>query len=216
MSAIIEVELRGPLDAELRGRSCTAAKFHDLLIDRGAQLKGREKRLLLDLSTDPIESRALDVRVRSINGRSEIVVKRGGISQSAREEARVCLADHQLHQAVRLCAMLGYSTAVACDRRRIKYQLDDLEIVVEEVRYFSQPDKLHSSFFEAELIATEETKVQAEARVRERLDQLGLPIFERSEFNAYVHKLNQEANFIYRVGQDPESMLDGFQAESRV
>jgi len=214
MPVSIEVELRGPLDSELRGRVFSAAAFHDLLIAQGAVMKGREKRLLLDLSTEPIETRALDVRVRSINGRTEIVVKKGTISQSAREESRVCLTKGQLHEAVRLCAMLGYSTAVACDRRRVKYQLEDIEFVVEEVRFFSEPDRLHSIFFEAEVVSSTEGKEKAEAGLRDWLVMHELPIFLEDEFNEYVNKLNLEANFLYRVGHHPESMLDGFQSES--
>lgn len=198
MKKNIEVELRGPL----------AGQEYDRLLGQCAQrgrLVGRENRFLVDFSTfiEGIGERRLDVRTRITNGHVELVVKKGAFGDVAREEAVVGVVGSDPGPAFQLLALLGYRRGVACDRGIYRYALPgDVEIAIQDVRRYGCNGEIHSRFFEAEILCGESGVVEAERRLRALLDELGLRVFDKVEWNEYVRVMNQEANGVFDIDRD--------------
>ncbi len=200
----IEVELRVPLDEEQYSR------LESLLNEQG-QLIARENRFLIDYSTfiEGIGTRKLDVRVRVTNGEVEIVVKQGEFGGSSRYEAMVGIQNNDLESALRVMALLGYRRGVAADRGITRYQLADVAVAIQEVRYYGQPGKIHSRFFEAEILSDEDTREQAETALRSMLASYGFRPFSVDDWNAYIALLNKEANGTFDFDVDGPASVKG-------
>jgi adenylate cyclase class IV len=201
-SAAIEVELRGPIEEAAYQRLLNHASKEGVAVRR-------ENRLLIDYSTfiEGIGERTLDVRARITNGAPEIIVKKGRFGGSAREEVAVPIRSATLESAVRLLAMIGYEKGVACDRGISRFSLNGIEFAIQDVRIFGEPTRVHSRFFEAEIVTTPEGKDGAEAKVRATLDELGLKSFGEVEWYAYVETMNREANGVFDASLDDVSKL---------
>lgn len=195
---VIEVELRGPLDA------ADYTRLLSYLEGAGAK-PALENRFLIDYSTfiEGIGGRKLDVRARITNGRPEIVIKRGAFGGAAREEAVAPISSTSIGPAVAVLALLGYKRGVACDRGIARYRVGDIEIAVQDVRRFDLPGEIHSRFFEVEIQTDHAGKLIAETRLREFAAAIGLRIFSSDEWNAYVAVMNAEANGVYDFDADP-------------
>lgn len=192
----IEVELRGPL-SDLEHTTLV-----EYLTIHGHFVK-KQNRFLLDFSTflEGVGERKLDVRVRVTNGKVEMVVKKGKFGGTAREEASV-FPQGSLAETLKFMHLLGYEKAVACDRGIVRYEVDGIEVAIQDVRVFSKPGTIHSRFFEAEIMADESGKDAAVAQIRSFILARGLREFTEEEWNHYVGKMNTEANGIFDYTTD--------------
>lgn len=194
----IEVELRGPLDE-------TAYKNLMSVLDKKGTLIKHQNRFLLDYSTflEGIGERTLDVRVRTTNGKVEIIVKKGKFGGTSREEVSVFPEGESFENTLKLMSLLGYNKAVACDRSIIRYMIDGIEIAIQDVNDYTHPGSIHSRFFEAEIMcSSEEEKEQAIIKIRKFLADNNLREFAEQEWNEYVAKMNQEANGVFDYQND--------------
>lgn len=183
----IEVELRGPLDE-------AGYKTIQAYLDANGKHTNSQKRVFFDLSQAiGINNRTLDVRVKTTNGKIQIVVKKSISESSSREEAEVNIEAGSLKQALHALALLGYPKGVSGIREIERYTVGEIEFAVQSVMRIDNGE-LHSRFYEAEIMANPENKDEAEKRLRELLAEIKLPVFDREGWNAYEAKLNREAN----------------------
>ncbi|MEJ7610475.1 MAG: hypothetical protein WKF88_04780 [Ferruginibacter sp.] len=189
----IEVELRGPLG------ETGYQKLMSVLQTRGT-LINTQNRFLLDYSTflEGIGERTLDVRVRTTNGKVEIVVKKGKFGGTSREEVSLFPADQNFENTLKFMSMLGYNKAVACDRGITRYVIDDIEFAIQDVNDYTHQGKIHSRFYEAEIMCSNENeKDNAVEKIRAFLSENGLSEFSETDWNSYVKKMNEEANGVF-------------------
>ncbi len=195
---IIEVELRGPLDPPTYQRIIDFLRLNSRPVSV-------QNRLLLDFTTfiEGIGERKIDVRIRRTNGKLELIIKKGKFGGTSREEVSIFPEGNSLSDSLRFMNMLGYSKAVACDRRIERYQVGEIEIAIQDVNDYSSKGTIHSRFFEAEIICySEEEKEPAVEKIRFFLQANGLAEFSEAEWNSYVAKMNTEANGVFDYTTD--------------
>ena len=183
----VEVELRGPLDDKSFEALC------DYLKKSGKHIS-TQKRLFFDLSqTIGINNRTLDVRAKVTNGKIQIVIKKGLAGSASREEAEVSIEANSLKHALHVLALLGYSKGVYGERNIERYIVGEIEFAVQDAMFVSD-GKVHSRFYEAEILTTKDEQQQAEVRLRAELFEIGLSVFEIESWNTYEATLNKDAN----------------------
>lgn len=191
--AHIEVEVRGEISKE---------KFDELtnLFKQEGEFVERKERVLIDYSTSlpsqGIEGRTLDIRLRSTNGKAEIVVKKGSWGGSdARVESIARLAEGEFSSAVHAFALMGYTQGMVCHVINNVFVYQDIEFVLrEQGPYF---------VVEAELLATDQAGADiARARLEEVCTILGIELFDDTAFYAFIEKVNTEVNNVYDFEKD--------------
>lgn len=188
----IEVEIRGPL---------TKAKYGALigfLHENGKELN-EKKRVFIDYSTfleGGVEHRQKDIRIRSTNGESEIIIKLGNWGGAEnRKELSVYIKDGSFDTLVEIFGELGYVKGVLCERIIKNFLYKDVEFAVVEV-----PG--HSFYYEAEIMATsDEDHDEVLKKLQNICTDLSLKIFSKEDFFEYVAKLNSEANGIFEYSR---------------
>ncbi len=197
MQKNIEVELRGPLTEE---------SYKKLLnyLEANGNLVKKENRFLIDYSTflEGIGERKSDIRTRITNGKVELIVKKGRFGGASREEASVFVENNDLDRALHFMSLLGYKKGVAADRGIVRYQIGGIEIAIQDVRVYGAENKIHSRFFEAEIMSAEDGKKEAEMKIKKFLKNLGLSFFQESDWIGYVEKMNKEANGVFDYEKD--------------
>lgn len=194
----IEVELRGPLNEGAYQSLMSVLKTKGTLIKK-------QNRFLLDYSTflEGIGERTLDVRVRTTNGKVEIIVKKGKFGGTSREEVSLFPEGESFENTLKLMSLLGYNKAVACDRGIVRYMIDDIEFAIQDVNDYTSPGKIHSRFFEAEIMCSNEAEKElAITKIRGFLSSHDLKEFTEQEWNEYVAKMNKEANGVFDFQTD--------------
>ncbi len=188
MEKNIEVEIRGLLTPE------EYSKLKSFLDKEGEKTEEKD-RILIDYSTflpGGVEERKKDIRLRVTNGVPEIVVKLGewgGTEQ--RKELSVKTAPGTFDTLTEIFEALGYEKGVLAVRKSQVYMYKDIEFALVEV-----PG--HSYYFEAEKMAhAEENADELLEEMQAVCKELGLSVFSKEEFFAYVQKLNKEANGVF-------------------
>lgn len=179
----IEVEIRGYLTNE------DYTRLNDFLSKTGT-LKSKRERIFIDYSSS-LEDRTKDIRIRETNGVSEIMIKLGNWGGSeSREELSVTTGEKSFESLVRIFGELGHTKGTFCVRNSIVYDYNGVEFALVEV-----PN--HSYYFEAEILTDIDHSVEADAKLRQVCESLGLKVFNKDEFFQYVTKLNTEANISF-------------------
>jgi len=193
----IEIEIRGPLDDE------SHKKLLNYIDKNGRHLK-KQSRFLVDYSTflEGIGERKSDIRLRVTNGRIELIVKKGKFGASAREEASVFVEGSDLKNAFSFMALLGFKKGVAAIRGIERYDIDGIEIAIQDVIRYGKKDELHSRFYEAEIMTSNADAEEGKNRIISLLDKIGLRKFGEDDWNEYIAKLNKEANGVYDYDKD--------------
>ena len=198
MEKNIEVEVRGLLSAE----EYTRLKS---FLDENGEKKEEKDRILIDYSTflpGGVEERKKDIRLRVTNGVPEIIVRIGewGGSES-RKELSVKTAPGTFDLLTEIFAALGYEKGVLAVRKSHVYDYKDTEFALVEV-----PG--HSYYFEAERMAHDgENADELISEMNATCAGLGLTVFSKEEFFAYIQKLNKEANGVFNA---PEAIPNFF------
>jgi hypothetical protein len=140
--------------------------------------------------------------VRITNGHVGIVTKQGSFGGAARTEAIARLEGSDAASAFQVMGMLGYRKGVACDRGISRYDVDGIEIAIQDVRRYGKEPKLHSRFFEAEIMCAPEEIAQVEARIRQFMSDLNLHPIEENDWYEYVRVVNEDANGVFDLDHD--------------
>lgn len=197
---IQELELRGPLSKEEHQRLLRE------LNSRGHHL-GDYDRILLDLTSEGISGRRLDVRVRVSNGNAELVAKFGEWAGPSRQEVTVNLPQGQFEKGVEFLGLLGYKTGILCHRFIRRFSFGAAEFQLQEVIAIRsllpqlEEERGYSYFFEIERMVDEADVKLASKQLAELAAQLGLRLFPKEKFYAYVEDLNENANFKWNFGE---------------
>ncbi len=174
----IEVEIRGPLNQKQYEEITKHLK--DFFVD-----KGRFNRYVIDFTTPELYKQNLDVRARVTNGQTELVVKVGEWGTNIRQENIVKCENFK--SLVNILSVMVAKKGIAYHRVSERFEKDDMEIALIIV-----PG--HSMFYEAEICTDAEGALEAEARLVEWAKSLGLEVWQKEGFLAYVDILNKEAN----------------------
>lgn len=198
----IEIEIRGPLDD---GSHKKLLKY----IDKNGRLLKKQSRFLVDYSTflEGIGERKSDIRLRVTNGRIELIVKKGKFGGYAREEASVFLEGGDLKNAFSFMALLGFKKGVAAIRSIQRYDVEGVEIAIQDVIRYGKKDEIYGRFYEAEIMASKSEAEKGKNRIIELLDKIGLKKFGEEDWNEYIAKLNKEANGVFEYGKDDIDLL---------
>jgi len=180
-----EVELRRPLT------STDYERVSDFLLKNG-ELIANLHRFLIDYSTflEGIGTRKRDIRVRITNGQPELVVKMGEWGGTHRKEVSVLLKDSQFENAIQFLGLLGYIKGVACERIIKCYKYKGINLSLVEVPGYSY-------FFEAEKMGIETEVNLISQEMLDVIHQLGLKVFTKEEFYAYIEDLNKNVNWVF-------------------
>lgn len=185
----IEVELRGPLSKD------EFVRLNKLLKTKGS-FKLNKERILIDysifISSEGLEGRTKDIRLRVTNKIPEIIVKigkMGGIE--SRKEVSILVERGGFDKLVQAFAAIGLTKGMLCVRRSRVYMYKNIEFSLVEV-----PN--HSFYFEAEkLISSTKNKRQAQQYIKRVCKTLNLRLFNKKSFFLYIKKLNRETNEIF-------------------
>lgn len=196
MEKNIEVEIRGRLSAD----DYTRIKA---LFDSQARKVEEKDRILIDYSTflpGGVEHRKKDIRLRVTNGIPEIIVKLGEWGGSEqRKELSVKTAPGTFDLLTEIFAALGYEKGILAVRKSQVYEYKGIEFALVEV-----PG--HSYYFEAEKMAHADEDGDTIVKEMEAVcAELGLAVFTKEEFFAYIQTLNKEANGVFNAPESKEN-----------
>jgi len=192
MEKNIEVEVRGLLSDQ------EYARLKAFLDEHGRKTEEKD-RIFIDYSTflpGGVEERTRDIRIRVTNGVPEIVVKMGEWGGSEqRKELSVKTAPGTFDLLTEIFAALGFEKGILAERKSHVYEYKNTEFALVEV-----PG--HSYYFEAEKMAhAGEDADKLIGEMNELCAELGLLVFSKEEFFAYIQKLNKEANGVFNAAE---------------
>lgn len=198
----IEVEVRGLMT---KVKLATVEKF---LKTNGVFVESR-KRILIDYSLflpdGGVRNRSKDIRIRSTNGQSEIIVKIGRWGENEnREEISVKIND-KFDNLAKLFHTLGFSKGALAIRNSTIYKYDEIEFALVEV-----PD--HSYYFEAEqIVRSNDDVADTLDKINRLCKKLKLIPFNNDGFMEYIEELNSEANIMFDYPKfSPSYFKDNF------
>jgi len=170
----IEVEIRGPL---------TRSEYFNLerFLKKNGRFVQKKDRVLIDYSTEGLESRNTDIRLRATNRVPEIVIKTGKLGGSdERQELSVLTRKNNFDNLVKAFAVLGLKKGILCVRKGNIYKYKDIEFSVVEV-----PN--HSYYFEVEkLIRDNKHKNTAKQELMKMCKKLNLRVFTDKGLFSYL------------------------------
>ena len=118
----IEMEIRGPLT---KSEYLNLEKF----LKKNGRFKQKKDRVLIDYSSEGLESRKNDIRLRVTNKIPEIVIKTGKLGGSdKRQELSVLTKKNNFDNLVKIFAALGLKKGILCVRKGNIYKYKDIEL----------------------------------------------------------------------------------------
>lgn len=180
----IEIEFRGPL---------TKAGFQKLLgfLKRKGRFVKKTKRKTFVFFTD---DKTLDLKVRTTDGESEIVVKKGFWGARKREEIVLPIETKLVGVAQELLAALGYEEGVIALRETEVFVYKDVELSLVKC-----PKNYY--FYEAEFVGGKSIK-GPEAQVERILKFLELEIWSEKEVYDFLMFCNQNIDEHFNLGRE--------------
>jgi len=188
MNNFLEVEVRGPLSKN------DFKRLDSFFKDKGFFV-GKKERILIDFSEsvnsskEDLNKRKRDLRIRSTNKKSEIVLKLGSWGGGdSREEIIVPIKKGQFDNMIKIFGEIGITKGVLCERNIYIYNYENVEFAFIEI-----PN--HSFMYEAEILVKDKKHIK---KVQEKLiaicRKLKLSIFDDKDFFERVKLLNKEVN----------------------
>ncbi len=182
---MIEVLIRGPLARK------DYVRIKKLLETAGDGVR-TEKRIVVDYSREPYESRTIAISLKQKNDVPVVVVKTGKSSDFVvREEHEVALQKGEFTNAVKLFASLGYMKALVCVRESFHARYGGAE--------FKLVDPGEDLFYyEAEmLVKTGSEATEAKQKLEVLARNLKLPVFGQGEMLTFINALDKRASYVY-------------------
>lgn len=169
-----------------------------------------DKRFLVDYSTflEGVSGRTTDIRARSTNGKREIIIKKGSLADVSRQEISLPIEHSTLRQLLTAMGLMGFQKGAAAIRVMHRYELADTEVVIQEVRRYSEPSVVHSYFAEIEIMTDEAGQQSAEAAIRSIYGDVEIEPVATQEWYDYIDLLNREANGVFDFN-DPDWLAIG-------
>lgn len=179
-----EIELRGLLTVQQR------MKLEQFLEENGKLLKEYARtQWIFGLSLD----KKIDVRIKETNGEYEFSLKVGRLGNANRKEISIPFDKTKQKQSLEFLKFLGYREGVKAVRKAKIYLYKGIEWAIVEV-------PKHSCYFEAEKLVDSKAEGKAATlEIQEVAAELGLNIFSPKETMEYIHKLDKEANKVFRL-----------------
>ena len=187
---MIEVEIRGPLTPE------EAQKFKEFLRQHGEHLESQDREMILlfdypGYADDP-NKREVDIRLRTTNGKSEIMVKRKLHEHNAgRSEFSVPVAS--MEEAKMLAKAFGCSRGLWMHRKKDVFRHGGTEWSVAEA--LGEDGTKQIFYYEAEREATSKEDIE---NIRHELvkeaEVHNLSVFTPDEYHEFVNLLGREVN----------------------
>ena len=187
---MIEVEIRGPLTKE------EAQKFDEFLRAHGEHVESQDREMILlfdypGYADDP-NKREVDIRLRTTNGSTEIMVKRKLHEHNAgRREYSIAVSS--MDEAKLLAKAFGCSRGLWMYRKKNVYRYNEIEWSL--AKAISENDSKIIYYFEAEREASDASQIE---EVRESLAREAaahnLSVFTPDEYHEFVNLLDREVN----------------------
>jgi predicted adenylyl cyclase CyaB len=189
MTHMTEVEVRGLLNPEQE------IQLRTLLNNEGKFIEKKERVLIdysLFLPDGGIRNRTKDIRIRTTNGRPEIITKIGAWGDNEmRREISIPTGPGTFDSLVEVFGLIGLTRGALCIRNSEVYEYMGVEFSIVEV-----PN--HSKYFEAEkLVAPGGSAEVAHTEIKDLCVSLNLEPFDKEGFMRYLEILNTEANPVF-------------------
>lgn len=185
MKKNVEIELRGPL---------TKKGYLELkkFLSKQGKLKGKKNRVLIDYSENfskgDMKNRQLDVRLRSTNKISEIIVKTGRWGgRDNREEISVLCGKMSFDKLVEIFGLIGLDKGIFCERKIEVYDYKGIEFALINIADIAYT-------FEAELMGGQGEVEEAHNKIMGVCNKLRLKTFNDKEFFDFIKSLNGSVN----------------------
>jgi len=170
----VEIEFRGPL-----GRN-EFRNLLGLLAKRGKFIKKTRRTTFVFHTND----KTLDLKIRTTDGISEIVLKKGLWGARKREEIVLPIKARSVKDAQGFLAFLGYNKGIIAVRETSVFEYKSIELSLVKC-----PKNCY--FFEAEFIENRLTK-NPEEHIRRVLKSLGLEVWSEKEFCDFLEWGNEK------------------------
>ena len=129
---MIEVEIRGPLTDTKK------QELLPLLLAKPGAVHRTQHRIFIDYSGSPV-GRTKDVRIRTTDGVSEIMIKLGAYgAEDQRQEFGVKVGEHKFDECVGVMHALGYDEGFLCEWSSDIVTVDGIEFVLKSTKDFPE------------------------------------------------------------------------------
>lgn len=171
---MIEIELRGPLTESAFKRLSKYLKSEGRFIEI-------KNRITYVFQTD---DKTLDLKIRTTNDESEIVIKKGFWGAQRREEIILPIKTEAVPSAKKLFASLGYKKGIIATREAhvFEYQGIELSLIKCPKNYY---------FYEAEFLGDKSAK-DPEGQIKKVLTSLDLEFWTEEEVFEFLMTCNKE------------------------
>jgi len=169
-----EIELRGPL---------TKSKFQSLLNflrEQARFIKKTERTTFVFHTND----KTLDLKIRTTDGASEIIVKKGFWGARKREEIVLPIEAEAIGAAKKILTALGYQKGIIAERETFIFEYKGIELSLVKC-----PKDYY--FYEAEFIRKRSIR-NPEEYVKQILKLLGLKIWSEKEVYEFLMFCNRK------------------------
>lgn len=177
----IEIEFRGPLT------KADYQKLFQFLKKNGRFLKKWQRETYVFHTRD----KALDLKVRTTNRASEIVVKKGFWGARKREEIILPIASKHVQTAQQFMVALGYNSGTIASRTTFLFEYQCLEFAL-----IKCPKNYY--FYEAEFIENKTIK-NPEKHMQKVLKSLDLKVWSEREVYDFLMFCNQKIDQPFKI-----------------
>lgn len=192
------------IENEIRGR-LTKREYENLIkiLDETAEKVKDFKRFSIRYEPENFRTSKFDLRVRTQEDRTEIILKIGNYDDPHRQEIPVLIEQKDLENAIKLLAQMGYKYGFAMWRFTKLYNYKGVEISVSVAPH-------HSYYFELEILSDENGQKKALELMNSVKEELKLPVFESTEkLYEFFEDLDKNANLTFNYGEiDLNKLLD--------
>lgn len=192
------------IENEIRGR-LTEVQYNELIktLEKDAEKIKEFKRFSIRYEPENFRTSKFDLRLRTQEDKTEIVLKIGSYDDPHRQEISVPIKAEGIEDAVTLLAELGYKYGFAMWRFTNLYKYNGVEISVSIAPH-------HSYYFELEVLSDHNGQEKALELMNSVKDELSLPVFESTEkLYEFFEDLDNNANLTFNYGEiELDELLD--------
>ena len=116
-----------------------------------------------------------DFRIQQSGNYSKICLKKGKVHDYQREEYEVRCAKEDFEKLEKMFSLLGYKPEIKWFRNRHSFKWGDVDVAVDSTRGYG-------NIIELEKMSDETGKDRALVELREKLNELGIPLTPKEEF----------------------------------
>ncbi|MEK6919358.1 MAG: CYTH domain-containing protein [Nanoarchaeota archaeon] len=116
-----------------------------------------------------------DLRIQKNNFFSKVWMKKGKIHDEAREEIEIKFSKDDFEKAEKLFLGLGYKVKIKWFRNRHTFKWQNIEVMIDYTKGYGH-------IIEMEIMTSEENKESAIKTLKEKMNQLKIPLTTKEEF----------------------------------